>query len=57
MDGPSINWKFLEVFQQDRKEKCLSQLVNIGSCGLHTVHGAFKTIDWDLKKIMKAGFT
>ena len=32
--------------------------MNIDSCGLHTVHGAFQTgtetTTWDLRKIMKA---
>ena len=33
-------------------------LINIGSCGLHVVHGAFKTgfqsVGWDLNKVFKA---
>ena len=45
----------------DRKEKGLPQLINIGSCGLHVIHGSFKTgaekTDWNLKKIMKAAHT
>jgi hypothetical protein len=31
MDGPSVNWKFLP------------QLLDLGSCGLHVIHGAFQT--------------
>ena len=61
MDGPAVNWKFYEVLQQDRKEKGYPQLINIGSCGLHTIHGGFKTgaekTDWNLKGVMKAAFT
>ena len=44
MDGPSTNWKFLELSMQDREEldPNTPSLINIGSCGLHVVHGAFK---------------
>lgn len=44
MDGPSINWKFMDLLQQDRSESDpnITSLINIGSCGLHVVHGAFK---------------
>ena len=42
MDGPSVNLKFLEKVQKDRKENEQPELVNIGSCGLHPLHGAFK---------------
>ena len=61
MDGPSTNWKFYNLVVDDRKEKGLPQLINIGSCGLHVIHGSFKTgaekTDWNLKKIMKAAHT
>ena len=43
MDGPSVNLKFLQDIQADRKEKGLPQLINIGTCGLHSIHGDFKT--------------
>ena len=36
-------------------------MVNIGSCGLHILHGAFKSgfqvLEWDIKKILKAAYT
>ena len=43
MDGPIVNLKFLEKLQEDRVENKQHELINIGSCGLHTIHGAFKT--------------
>ena len=43
MDGPSVNHKFLEKVSKEGKGEEQHQLINIGSCGLHTIHGAFKT--------------
>ena len=41
-----------------RSENEFPSLINIGSCGLHVVHGAFRTgfqsVDWYLQKILKA---
>ena len=43
MDGPSVNWKFVEFLQEEHREQCGgAQLQIIGSCGLHTMHNAFK---------------
>ena len=43
MDGPAINSKFFDALINYRSECELPQLINIGSCSLHTVHGALKT--------------
>jgi len=44
MDGPSVNWKFLESFAAStRPHSTDPQLFDLGSCGLHVVHGAFQT--------------
>ena len=42
MDGPSVNFKLLQVVQGDRKDKGLPHELDIGTCGLHTLHGSFK---------------
>ena len=42
MDGPGVNWAFYEKLQQKVKNECSCQILNIRSCGLHIVHGAFK---------------
>ena len=42
MDGPSVNWKFLESLRESRDEMD-RQLIDIGSCGLHVLHGALQT--------------
>ena len=58
MDGPNINWKFLELLAESRVEAEIPSLINIGSCGIHVMHGAFKTgakaSGWGVSKIMKA---
>ena len=54
MDGPSVNWKFFSSVTKKREEDELPALINIGSCGLHVIHGAFKTgvkaTNWNIKK-------
>ena len=60
MDGPNTNWKFYNNFVQDREKSDLDipGLLNIGSCGLHVVHGAFKQgaskTGWKLDGVMRA---
>ena len=43
MDGPNVNWDVLKRLSLSREEKESSKLINIGSCGLHVVHGALQT--------------
>ena len=58
MDGPNVNWKFARTLSKDRTENGLSDLIDIGSCPLHIINGAFQTgsmtFSWNLKKILKA---
>ena len=42
VDGPSTNWKVSKLLEENRSDKEYAPLMNIGSCGLHTVHGAFQ---------------
>ena len=60
MDGPSVNVKLLQVVQDVRKDKGLPHLLDIGTCGVHTLHGSFKTgiekSEWEMKSLMKASF-
>ena len=39
MDGPNVNWKSYTDLTKERNSEELPQLLNIGSCGLHIVHG------------------
>ena len=43
IDGPSANWKFYDTITMGSEQLELSGLINIGSCGLHILHGAFQT--------------
>ena len=55
-DGPSINLSFLDLLEEDGNEKELSQLVQIGTYDLHTLHSFMedgqKASDWNVKKLL-----
>ena len=42
MDGCNVNWKLYHSLFQKRKGEELPDLLNIGSCSLHVVHGSFE---------------
>ena len=42
MDGPSVNWKVLDIVSEKRNENEFEQLLVIGSCIQHVLHGVFK---------------
>jgi hypothetical protein len=42
MDGPNVNLKLLNDMRSNRGESD-RKLIDIGTCGLHVVHGAFQT--------------
>jgi hypothetical protein len=60
MDGPNVNWKFLDDLGAYRKEENPEAplLLIMGSCGLHVLHGAYQTAHknttWDVQKVLKA---
>ena len=60
MDGPNVSLKFLNDVAKDSVANKQRELIFIGTCGLHALHGAFKTgaesTDWKMKKIFKAAF-
>ena len=60
MDRPNVNLTFYEAVVTERNENEEHQLRNIGSYGLHTVHGAFTTSfdksTWKIKKILKGAY-
>ncbi|KAJ8366422.1 hypothetical protein AAFF_G00355760 [Aldrovandia affinis] len=56
MDGPNVNWKFLDLLQEEHAQLYGGkQLVTVGSCGLHTLHNAFKCgfVAWGLDRLLK----
>ena len=58
MDGPTANWSVMDKLNTYRSENELASFFEIGSCGLHIVHGAFKTgviaTNWELDKVFLA---
>ena len=43
MDGPSVNWLLFDLLEKQHEEQELPKLLNIGSCNLHVIQGAFKS--------------
>ena len=61
MDGPYVNHLFYEKLVKHRAEiQIEQQMISIGSCGLHIIHGAFKfgfeKTSWKMKGILKGSF-
>ncbi|XP_047128992.1 uncharacterized protein LOC124809196 [Hydra vulgaris] len=58
MDGPNVNKLFLEMLNKERHNNELSTLIDIGTCGLHTINGSLltgaKATDWNLKKLISS---
>ena len=52
MDGPNVNWSTYNKLQHKLETQHHFQLINIGSCGLHTLHNAFRaglvTSGWEI---------
>ena len=59
MDGPNVNLKLHRLFAEDRKkiDPDLPELIDIGTCSLHVVHGALQTgikkSSWELDQLLK----
>ena len=53
-DGPNVNLLFLKHLIKLREEEELPPLLDIGTCGLHVVHGSLKSSEWDLQRLLKA---
>ena len=43
MDGPKVSIKFLNVIVKDRVANEQHEFIFTGTCGVHAMHGAFKT--------------
>ena len=43
MDGPNVNWAAIKIIDENRKldDPDAHDLLGIGSCGLHVLHGAY----------------
>lgn len=60
MDGPNVNWKFVDMFSHQLIDEYSISFLNIGSCGLHIIHGAFKhgseRTGWELDNFFSSIF-
>ena len=58
MDRPNTNWNVLNLCTNHLVENGYKNLIEIGSCSLHSVHGAFHAgaikTGWELNKVLKA---
>ena len=58
MEWPNINWPFYSKVEQSLQNDHGVCLINIGSCGLHIVHGAFQKgvedTKWKLDSFLKS---
>ena len=56
IDGPSVNLKFYTELVKTWQEAQLTS-VDIGTCSLHVIHGAFETAiessNWEMKNFLK----
>ena len=63
MDGPNVNWALHREIASYMSETnpTSPQLLEIGSCGLHVLHGAYKVgqkaTDWQLNSLLKSCHT
>ena len=57
MDGSNTNWSVQRKLTNIRSHEEVPQLFEVGSCGLHVIHGAFqsgfKTTGWGIGKSLK----
>ena len=59
MDGPNVNWKLYHGIVEERNQfDDYQALIDIGSCSLHVVHGAFRRSmqkkKWGINGVLKA---
>ena len=63
MDRPNVNCAFLDLLQENIKTANpeAPTLLQLGSCGLHVIHEAYKTgqesTDWKFAKILSAFYS
>ena len=59
MDEPNVNWKMLDLMVEDRNSnETYPKLLDVGLCGLHVVHGTFRTgmkqTGWGIDQVLKS---
>lgn len=61
MDGPNVNYSFLKDFENSMNvDESSNKLIDIGSCSLHIVHGAYKYAhnksEWKLHIFLRTAY-
>ncbi|XP_076435198.1 uncharacterized protein LOC143275021 [Babylonia areolata] len=60
MDGPNVNWTVYNTINCDMKDNHGVSLLHVGSCGLHTLHNAFRTgceaTGWKIEDFLSASY-
>lgn len=61
MDGPNVNWKVFNSLQEQVERHTAGRtMLQTGSCGLHTLHNAFRAgcvaTDWDMEGFLSSLF-
>ena len=61
MDGPSVNHKFYKELVKHREQLGIpNKMIDIGSCGLHIIHCAFKTgmtkTNWNVDQTLRGSY-
>ena len=58
MDGPNVNLKFSDQLIDQLEIQSEKSLLDMGSCGLHVVHGAFqnghKIAKWNVNTALQS---
>ena len=58
MDGPNTNWLVLDNVDDRQVSDGFNKTLQLGSCTLHILHGAFQTgikkSSWEISKVLKA---
>lgn len=53
MDGPNVNWKAFDLLSTQIERGTRRKLLNVGRCGLHILHNAFRAgihaTEWDVE--------
>ena len=50
-DGPKVNLLFLELYEEKRFLNEMPGLLDIGTCGIHTIHGSLKNAEKEVNGI------
>ena len=61
MDGPNVNWSIYNTINCDLLDNHGVSLLHAGSCGLHTLHNAFRrgceASGWDIEQVISSAWT